>query len=381
MRTSARFGSMVAVVAWLAAALAACGGQEVRLQRLEISPGAAQVTEHLTTALRVDAIWDDGGRKDVTAEATWSSQDEAVAAVTAGQVRAGAVGSTYVTATWSGLTTSSRVDVLAAQLLSLRVLAGQTTLPAGLSTQLQVLGTYSDGTERDVTGLVLWDDGDGDEDDGGLVDRVGTCHCDDEREVTLRATLDGVTAEIPMTFTAALPVSLTLAGLDEVLPAGLHAHPVVLALLTDGRTADVSAAATLEVADGAVAAVGADGALQALAAGATEVRASYQGLQATATLRVSAAVLVSIEVTLAAGEPEPGHLLYFAATGRRSDGTAFDATRAVDWTTGDTRVAISYAIIQKGAVLARAAGTTEVIATAPASGVVGRYLLVVEADD
>lgn len=380
MRTSVRFGLVVQVV-WLVAALAACGGQEVRLQRLEISPGAAQVTERLTAALRVEAVWDDGGRKDVTAEAVWSSQDEAVAAVAAGLVRAGAVGATYVTASWSGLTTSSRVEVLAAQLLSLRVVAGQTTLAAGLSTQLQVLGSYSNGEERDVTGLVLWDDGDGDEDDGGLVDRVGTCHCDDELEVTLRATLDGVTAEIPMTFTAATPVSLSLGGLDEAIPAGLHAHPVVLALLTNGRTADVSAAAALEVVDGAVAAIGADGAIRALAAGATEVRASYQGLLATGTVRVSAAMLLSIEVTLASGEPEPGHLLYFTATGHLSDGGTLDVTRAADWATGDTVVAISYAIIQRGAVLARAVGSTEVTATDPATGVVGSYLLVVAADD
>lgn len=377
MRSNGRVG----LVAALVATLAGCGGREARLQRLEISPTATQVTEHLTADLTVAAVWDDGGRLDVTSEATWESRDEAVAAVAGGRVQARAVGGTYLTASWGGLVASTRVDVLAAQLLSLRVVAEQTTLPAGLTTHLTVLGAYSDLTERDVTGLVLWDDGDGDEDDGVLVDPLGFCHCDEELDLMLRATLDGVTAELAVSFTAALPVSISLGGLDEPLPAGLHAHPVVLALLTDGRTADVTSQATLEVASPAVAALADDGSVLALATGTAEVRATYQGLAATATLRVTPVALVSVELALVAGEPEPGHLLYFAATGRFTDGAALDVTRSLDWTTTDPLVAISYPIIQRGAVLARAAGTTTVTATDPASGVAGTYLLVVAADD
>lgn len=368
------------VVSMVAVLLAACGGGEARLQALQIIPPVTSVTEHLTAGVRAEAVYDDGSLRDVTAEAAWSSADAAVATVQAGLVRAGPPGGTYLSAAWGGLTAAARVEVLPAVLLSLRLVVEQAALPAGVTTHLTALGTFSDGSERDVTALVTWGD-DHDDDDPVLLDVEGHCHGEVPAEVTVRATLGGVTAELQLEVLEAAPTSLTLAGLEAPVPVGGHAHLTLLAPMTDGSVRDVTAQAEIVVADGAVAALGEDGEVVALAAGATEVRASWRGQAATATLRTVQAALVAIAIQPPEELPEQGELAWFRASGRYTDGAVRDLTAAVTWSTTDPAVALAYPWLGAGAVFARLPGSVTVVATDPASGVEGRFLLVIERDD
>lgn len=374
MRTTTRLAQLLAV-----ATLAACGGP-ADLQRLEIDPEVAQVTEHLDAQLRAVAVWYDGARRDVTAEAAWASGDGAVATVAGGAVQAGAPGATAVTATWGGLTTAARVEVLPAALLSLRLVAEEVALPAGTTTRLTVLGTYSDGTERDVTGLVAWSDDHGD-DDPVSVDAEGRCHAEVEGAVTLHATLGGLEVEVALEVVPPVPVALAVAGLGAPLPEGAAVALAVTATMSDGSRRDATGLAAVEVSDRAVAVPGPGGTLVAVGPGAAEVRVSWLGAEATVTVEVVAAALREVAVRLVSGEPEAGHLLAFAATGTWSDGVTADVTGAVRWSTTDAEVAVAYEWLQPGAVLARRAGTADVVARDPATGVEGRYRLVVVRDD
>lgn len=376
-------GSIVRRWWWAAALLLAACGSAARLEALEITPGVTEVTEHLQAQVRATARWDDGSRRDVTAEAAWASQDEAIATVSAGLVQAGPPGATYLTAAWEGLQASARVQVLPAVLLALEVSVeglevDETTLAAGVTVHVTVLGTYSDGSVRDVTSQVAWSDDHGDE--PVLVDLEGHLHAEAPAALTLRTTLDGVTHDLEVVVTAAAPVALALAGLEAPLPAGDRAHLRVFALLTDGTTADVTGAAALEVADPTVASLDLDATLLVLRAGTTAVEASYQGLLATATLQATEAVLRSITIAPPDDELEAGELAYFTATGASSDGSVQDLTRALRWSTTDPVVAIAYMWLQPGAILARLPGTVTIVALHEASGLEGRLEVIIERD-
>lgn len=365
MTTTTRIGMLVAVVV-----LAACG-QEAKLQQLQISPVVTEVTEHLQADVVATAVYSDGSRKDVTAEVTWSTVDAAVASAAAGRVRAGQPGSTYLTASFAGLETSARVDVLAATLLSLQLTTDTASLPAGVSAAAVVLGTFSDGSTRDVTASVEWSaPAELLEVSGGTVRAIAPGHGE------LRATVAGTVAVLALDVTEAEATALSVVGLPAALPLGLSAPFQVLARFTDGTLRDVTAQAAVEVADAAVAAL--DGAaLRGLAPGATRLTARFAGLSAEAPLQVAPAALVSIAVTCPKGHVKRGDLLLLSAAGTFSDGSVQDLTAQVSWLSGDTKLAVVSSYIMPGAVLAFDAGTVTLTAIDPASQVSGSFELVI----
>jgi len=107
------------------------------------------------------------------------------------------------------------------------------------------------------------------------------------------------------------------------------------------------------------------------------VRATWQGLAATASVQVTEVALVSIRVIPPDAEIRAGQQYAFAALGTFSDGAVRDVTAALRWTTDDDAIAVSNHFIQQGLILARAAGTALVRATDPATGLVGEYVLVI----
>jgi len=381
MRRSVRAGALLA-----ATLLASCGGEDATLQLLEVSPPVTEVTENLQADVTVTAIMDDGTRLDVTAEATWWVEDEAVATVSGGRVQAGSPGGTYLTAAWGGLQAAARVQVLPAVLLHLRLTTGDQAVAAGLVTHVAAEGDFSDGSVRDVTALVEWSTRPADEDCEAEeeaeeeepidVDDEGHLHGHYACALVLVASLGDVSVEAALTVTPAAPAALTLALTEAVLPVGRHAHALVTAWLTDGTTREVSQEATLAVADEDVAEWD-DGRLQAEGVGTTQVRASWRGLTAVATLQVAEAALVSIQVIPPDAEVAPGRLLYFTAVGTYTDGAARDLTASLAWTTSSDVIAVSSGFIRQGAILARAAGTATVYATDPSTGLVGQFVLVI----
>jgi hypothetical protein len=381
MRTTTSTGALLA-----AALLASCGGEAATLLRLEISPPVTEVTEHLHADATVTAVMDDGTSQDVTAQATWWTVDQAVATISGGRVRGDAPGGTYLVAAWGGLQVSARVQVLPAVLLSLRVTAEQTVLPAGVVTHVEAWGDFSDWTTRNVTGDVEWssrpadaacqDEEEQEEEDALDVDDEGHLHGHYECALTLVASLAGRTTSLPLQVIPAEPAALALVLDRDTLPLGAHAHVRVEARLTDGSTLDVTREAVLEI-DGAVAGWDDDGVLQGVGVGTTAVVATWQAWRTSGRLDVTAAELRSIQVIPPAEAVAPGRLLYFTAAGSYTDGTVRDLTASLTWTTSSDVFAVSYPFIRPGAILARAAGTATVYASDPTTGLVSAYLLVI----
>lgn len=367
--TMRRFGLLLATLA-----LAACGQQpEATLQQLQIAPVVTEVTENLQAEVVATAIYSDGSRRDVTAEVAWSSQDEQVATTPgAGRVQAGAPGSTYLIAQLDGLQTTARVDVAAATLLSLQVSTAQAAVPAGLSAQAQALGTFSDGSVRDVTASVVW----------AASSRAVSIQAGGELRalapglVEVRAYVGDVTGSAQVEVTAAAVVSLSLEGVAR-LAAGLATPVRLIATFTDGSVADVSAQATFEIANADVARMEDLQTLHTLRAGYTELRASFGGQTTSVAVGVSAAVLSSLEISASTPAIRRGDLVLYTATGTFSDGAQADLTAQVTWTTADPLVAVVSNSIRAGAVLALAAGSTSITALHPGTQVTATAAVVV----
>jgi hypothetical protein len=232
MTTTRRFAVLVAGLV-----LVACGQQEVRLQELQISPVVTEVTENLQADVVATAVYSDGSTEDVTAQVEWSTEDAAIAAMdtAAGRVQAGAPGRTYLAASYAGLKATARVNVLAATLLSLQVRTEAASLPTGLTTRATVLGTFSDGSVRDVTAAVVWSvNGAAQVMADGLVKALAP-----GRAQVLASIGDAASsALLEMTEAAVQSIALQVSSQD------VHAENLIYftatATLTDGTTSDVT---------------------------------------------------------------------------------------------------------------------------------------------
>jgi hypothetical protein len=368
MTTTTRFGYLAVVVA-----MVACGGQPgPTLQQLQISPVVTEVTENLQASVVATAIYSDGTTADVTAEVAWASVDGAIASAAAGVVQAGQPGRTYLTASYGGLQTAARVDVVAATLESLWLSAESAKVPAGLTARVVASGAFSDGSVRDVTAAAAWSS----TRDLAEVSAGGQVKALRPGYTQLRASVGDKVAALLFQVTDAQAVSLAVQGLAS-MPVGQASTFQVLATFTDGTTLDVTADAVLEVLDAAVASLRAGASLLASGEGLTALRASYAGLEASAPVQVTPVALSALELTCPATLPI-GNLARFAATGTFSDGTTADVTSRVTWLSGDPRVAVVSTFIMPGAILPYGAGTVTITAIDAATQVTASCTVTVQ---
>lgn len=78
---------------------------------IAVSPASATLAVNGTQALTVTATYNDNSTKDVTADATFTSSDVAIATVAGGVVTAQAAGSATITATFDGKQATSTITV------------------------------------------------------------------------------------------------------------------------------------------------------------------------------------------------------------------------------------------------------------------------------
>ena len=126
---------------------------------ITVTPTTAVLNVNGTQQLHATANYSDRTTQDVTASASWTSSNSAVATVSnAGIVTAVAPGSATVTASDAGQTASAAITVNAPQrvLTSISISPSSGTVTAGSTLQLTATGTYSDNTTSDLTGTATW---------------------------------------------------------------------------------------------------------------------------------------------------------------------------------------------------------------------------------
>jgi hypothetical protein len=138
-------------------------------------------------------------------------------------------------------------------------------------------------------------------------------------------------------------LSLVIAPKELVLDEASETKPSVLATTAGGEIVDVTARASLSIADATVATIR-EGVVQAQAPGETRLEASVDGLRASATIRVRSATLLGITIY-----PQPTGAeqvvvvpfsggLAFRAMGNFAHGGSRDLTKEVAWAINDPTV-------------------------------------------
>jgi uncharacterized protein YjdB len=344
------------------------------LVSVAITPALPIIATGTTQPLTATALFGDGSTIDVTSQVVWVSSNTAAATVANASGSAGiatgvAPGQSTVTATIGGVTGTTTLTVSAAVLVSIAVTPANPSIAKGTTQLLVATGVYSDNTTQDLTLQATWSSS------NTTIATVSNASGSIGRATAVAigwaniiATFSGKSGSTKLTVNTATLSSIAVTPTPVTVPNGTQVTFSVTGFYTDGSSQDHTADATFMTSDADVATVsnsaGSRGVATAAMAGSATITATYNGKAADAALTVSAAALVSLEVTPTHPSIAKGTTKDFVATGLYTDGTHQDITTQVTWSSSNTGVApVSNAAGSNGRADGLAVGIATITAT------------------
>ncbi|HZN59700.1 MAG TPA: Ig-like domain-containing protein, partial [Planctomycetota bacterium] len=254
-------------------------------------------------------------------------------------------------------------------LKTIEVTPASPSLAKGTSLQLTATGIFADKSKQDLTASVVWSSSDTNV--AGVGVNTGLVNGALAGTVTIVATKGAVSGSQTLTVTNAALVSIDVTPALPNIAKGTTQQFTATGLFTDATTQDLTTSATWSSSNAAVATVsnaaGSEGLGTGVDPGTSSITAAFGLVSGSTTLTVTAATLVSIDVTPASPSIAKGTTQQFTATGVFTDATTQDLTTSVSWASSDTAVAtISNTAGTEGLATSAAMGSTTVTATSGA---------------
>ena len=364
------------------------------LVSIAVTPTTPFVPVGAMVRFTATGTYGDGTTQDVTSTVDWRSSVAAIAAFpggtdASGLASTGTPGTVTITAAHpsAGVSGSTTLTVVAAQLISIAVTPQSASAPIGVPKAFTAVGTYTNGTTQDLTESVAWSSSDpGIAIVSGAGTSSGRVTGTSTGTVTIQAA-DEVThlaGSAALTVTPAVLVSISVTPTAPSVPLGVTKQLAATGTFSDGTTQDVTDEVIWSSSSAGVASVsnvaGSRGLATALATGSTAIRATEPTTQVTGatTLNATAAQLASIAVAPATPSTPLGLSTLFTATGTYTNGTMQNLTSTVTWASSDPSIAsVSNARGSVGVATSVAVGTTTIRATDAVTGTTGSTVLTV----
>ncbi len=129
-----------------------------KLTSIAVTPATTTIPLGVAQQFTAEGGFDDGTSQDITNTVAWTSSQPALVSITvSGAATARSIGTVTITATSgavSGSTTS--VNVTSANITSIAIQGGDASIANGTTAKLNAIGTFNDGSTRDVSYLASW---------------------------------------------------------------------------------------------------------------------------------------------------------------------------------------------------------------------------------
>lgn len=327
------------------------------LNSISITPASATMAIATEQQFSATGAFDDGSTQ-LLPTVQWSSTAQNVVTVnSSGVATAVAAGTSSITASSGTVTGTASVTVTSATLVSLAIAPLNSTMPVGASKQFTATGTYSDGSNQDVTLLTLWKSSDptvASVNATGLVTSALTGH------TTIQASLGSVTQSTTLTVSPVDLVSIAISPANPTIAKRTSLKFTATATYSDGSTA-VLPSVSWRSSRPSIANVRGSGIVHGKKVGSVTITASAFGVKGTTTLTIGTGTLVSIEITPTNSSVSAGATQQFTATGTFSDHTTQDVTLNAHWSSTVASVAtIANAPSRAGLATTSAPGVTTI---------------------
>ncbi len=336
------------------------------LTSITVTPATSTIPLGVAQQFTAVGAFNDGTSQDITNTVTWTSSQPALVSITvSGAATARSTGTVTIIATSgavSGSTTS--VTVSAANIMSIAIQGGDAAIANGTTGKLNAIGTFNDGSTRDVSYSATWTSSVpafATVVSGGRVQSVSP------GQTTMTATLGGQSISVNLTVTNATLVSISITPSISSIAAGTQVPFLATGLFSDSSTQVITTNVTWASTDMTVAAIsnasGTHGIATAIAGGNVTISATPTfgtSVTGTAQLNITGASLVSIALTPATAVLGPAATLQYKAIGTFSDGTSQNLNTAATWSTSSASVAT---VTTYGQATGQSAGITTITAS------------------
>ena len=127
------------------------------LVSIAVTPANSSIAAGNSQQFVATGTYSNGTSANLTNASAWSSSVPGVATIAAnGLATSATMGSSSIIATLNGVTGSTTLTVTAPALVSIAVAPPNLSIPAGSSQQFTATGTYSDGSNEDLTNTATW---------------------------------------------------------------------------------------------------------------------------------------------------------------------------------------------------------------------------------
>ncbi len=349
------------------------------ISSLKISPTSPSVAQGLATSFTAVGNFSDATQQDMTFDASWTSGTPAVATIgatpaTTVPVSSKTLGTTQITATFSGVSDSTILTVTAPVLQSITVTSatGATSLPTMSKLGFTAKGTYSDGALVDVSSKVTWSS---DNTAYATVDTTGMVTTLSPGTATIIATSGNITGRMALKATGGTLTgfSLTPATVTRVINAGTLV--TATGSFNNGTSRDISRVLSWSPADASFVNVSTSNVnsawlrpLKVNSTSGTIITATAP--TASGTAKTATTTVTVTDPTLSSVTLSSGTLGIIAGTGGRLsltanfNGSSQDVTAVATWSSDQTsKITVENGVVNGGRVTGVAAGSAIVTAS------------------
>jgi trimeric autotransporter adhesin len=350
---------------------------------ITVTPATATVGYGNQQQFTAIATFSDKSTQDVTNLASWTSYPPFITsnsglAIGEGFYPGQATGTNSISATFGGVSSSTiNLTVNLTNLVSIAISPANPSIANRTAITFSVIGTFSDGSTRDVTSLAEnWLLADPSIASISGIDSIVTAKAAGSTGIS--ASVGALNVSTTLNVTSAQLQSLTLLPVNATIAPATNMDFTAIGTFSDSTMQVLTSGITWSASNPAAASVTLKGEATGVGQGTTTITATSSSqlgsIQASTPLNVSAATLNSVTVTPATAEIAPAGIFDFSATGNFSDGSTQDVTGMASWSSNTVTVA-SFATASAPAVTGQGIGQTTI--TAKVSGISGTGSLAV----
>jgi uncharacterized protein YjdB len=332
------------------------GSASSTLVSIAVTPNQVSLPVGETEQFTATGSFSDGSTQNLTQTATWNSTGSIASVSVAGAAFAQAVGTATISATSGSVTGTAGLTVTPAVVVALNVVPATVSLPLGAGSQLQAIATMSDGSQQTLSSSVTWQTS---QSVIATVNAQGYVTAVGKGAAQVTAAYQGLTGSASITVGPATLVSVAVTPNQVSLPVGQTEQFTATGTFTDGTAQNLTQSATWISSAPATAGVSVAGAAVAKAIGTATISATSGSQTGTASLVVTPAAVVGLNVVPATLSLPLGSSSQLQAVATMSDGTQQTLSSSVTWQTSQSATAT---VNMQGYVTAVGKGAAQVSA-------------------
>ena len=329
------------------------------LKEIAITPASPVIASGLKLQLTAIGIFVDNTEpqreEDLTKKVTWKSSDSSIATINEqGLVKALKPGSVSISAAYAGIQVTQSLTVSTAALVSLKVKPVNPSIAGGVQQQFTAIGKFSDQSEQDITEQVKWTSSDH---KVATISNVATMRglATAKSVTTAEATiitatwgkqLHQISAAQTLTVSPATIVELQITPDISSIASNTQLQLTAIGVFSDKSRRDITAQINWTSSDSTVAGIGNTKGIKGLVIastrttpGTTTITATFGAVSKTLNLSVTAASVVSIQMTPSIAIMAQNAEQQFTVMGAVNDGSTQDLTGQATWTSSNEAVA------------------------------------------